>query len=530
MVDSPGKGNGANSSEMEQNSYEEVEAQGRLGLARDSEQARKALLSRPRFSLRLQIFLGNALAFAIAIAIAIALVASFHRVEGKVRFLEIVNDYVMEVEQARRFEKNFFLYGTNLSDAQDNVFSAETILNRNGEELAAILGPGWRAQMLPNLHRYQQLLEKLTPQEQTGRALGKNERGLLQNQVRIQGQQMVSAALALLSKEKAALAEVLDRSRQLMLYSVGLLLLCMALSAYLLGSRMLGSINRFGQYAHRIASGDFTPITPTRRYSDEFTQLALAINSMIQELENREAVLVQSHKMRAVGTLTAGVAHELNNPMNNITLTAHMLQEDYANLDDDERMEMIGDVVGEAERAKKIISNLLDFARESGSQLEPLDLPELLKETIALAGNQIKLSGIKIDFQASGNLPRVHGDSQQLRQVFLNLILNAIDASSKGGHIQVLVLPADEPNYLAVKVMDEGAGIPAHILPSIFDPFFTTKGKGKGTGLGLSVSQGIVAKHGGRIMVSSQEKEGTTFTVVLPVTTIPAELGHQKQV
>lgn len=163
MVDSPGKGNGANSSEMEQNSYEEVEAQGRLGLARDSEQARKALLSRPRFSLRLQIFLGNALAFAIAIAIAIALVASFHRVEGKVRFLEIVNDYVMEVEQARRFEKNFFLYGTNLSDAQDNVFSAETILNRNGEELAAILGPGWRAQMLPNLHRYQQLLEKLTP-------------------------------------------------------------------------------------------------------------------------------------------------------------------------------------------------------------------------------------------------------------------------------------------------------------------------------------------------------------------------------
>ncbi|MCF8066752.1 MAG: two-component sensor histidine kinase, partial [Desulfarculaceae bacterium] len=93
---------------------------------------------------------------------------------------------------------------------------------------------------------------------------------------------------------------------------------------------------------------------------------------------------------------------------------------------------------------------------------------------------------------------------------------------------QVLVLPADEPNYLAVKVIDSGSGIPAHILPSIFDPFFTTKGKGKGTGLGLSVSQGIVAKHGGRIRVSSQEKQGATFTVVLPVTTIPAELGAKK--
>ncbi|MCB2191317.1 MAG: HAMP domain-containing histidine kinase [Deltaproteobacteria bacterium] len=525
MVDGSNQGNGPPTSEQ---AAEEAEIQGRLGLARDAEEARKALLSRPRFSLRLQIFLGNALAFFIAIAIAIALVASFHRMEGKIRFLEIVNDYVVEVEQARRFEKNFFLYGTNLSDAQDNVFKAESILSRNAEELAAIMGLGWREQMLPNLRRYEDLLERLGQQQQSGQELSKPQRAKLAGQVRTQGQQMVSAALSLLSKEKAALTEVVTRSRQLLFYSVGLLLLCMALNAYLLGSRMLSSINRFGHYTHRIASGDFTPLTPTKRYRDEFTELALAINSMIQELENREAVLVQSHKMRAVGTLTAGVAHELNNPMNNITLTAHMLEEDYKDLDDQERLEMIEDVVAEAGRAKKIISNLLDFARESGSQLEPLDLPELLRETITLASNQIKLSGIKIDFQSSGNLPRVHGDSQQLRQVFLNLILNAIDASSKGGKIQVLVLPADEPNYLAVKVIDEGTGIPAHILPSIFDPFFTTKGKGKGTGLGLSVSQGIVAKHGGRIMVSSHESQGTTFTVVLPVTTIPAELGAKK--
>ncbi|MCF8065218.1 MAG: HAMP domain-containing histidine kinase, partial [Desulfarculaceae bacterium] len=454
MVEGSIQGNGQPPPETGPQAEEEIEVQGRLGLARGAEQARRALLNRPRFSLRLQIFLGNALAFLIAIAIAIALVASFHRMESKIRFLEIVNDYVMEVEQARRFEKNFFLYGTNLSDAQDNVFKAENILSRNAEELAAIMGAGWREEMLPNLHRYEQLLEKLGQQPQSDQALSKQERRRVQSQVRGQGQQMVSAALGLLSKEKTALAEVLTRSRLLLFYSVGLLLLCMALNAYLLGSRMLSSINRFGQYAHRIASGDFTPLTPSKRYRDEFTELALAINSMIEELEDREAVLVQSHKMRAVGTLTAGVAHELSNPMNNITLTAHMLQEDYADLDDQERLEMIGDVVGEASRAKKIISNLLDFARESGSQLEPLDLPELLRETIALASNQIKLSGIKIDFQASGNLPRVHGDSQQLRQVFLNLILNAIDASSKGGQIQVLVLPADEPNYLAVKVID----------------------------------------------------------------------------
>ncbi len=498
---------------------------GRSDVAHKAENIRRALLDRPRFTLRLQMFIGFFLAFSVAVIVAAALVANFQRMERKIRFLEIVNDYVMEVEQARRYEKNFFLYGTNLSDALEKVFQAEQILTRNSGELAAVMGADWNRIMLPNLRAYQSLLEQLGELERRKSSPSlKRLKKELQTKVRRQGQQMVSAAQKLVSKERASLAATTAHSRQILIYSLILLLLILVFNAYLLGSRMLRSINRFGQYAHRIASGDYTPITPRRRYRDEFTDLALAINTMIEELETREAVLIQSHKMRAVGTLTAGVAHELNNPLNNITLTAHVLQEDYDNLDDEERREMVDDVVNEAGRAKKIISNLLDFARETSSQLEPLDLPRLLKETIDLAANQIKLSGIKIEFQATDNLPRVHGDSQQLRQVFLNLILNAIDASSKGGKIQVLVVPADEPNYLAVKVIDFGTGIPEHILPSIFDPFFTTKARGKGTGLGLSVSQGIVAKHGGRILVSSQVDQGTTFTVVLPVTTIPAQL------
>ena len=525
MPDNPRQAAPSHQAELDEETAAQKEIDSRLGLARDAEQARQALLSRPGFSLRLQIFLGNFLAFLIALAVVTTLVVSIQGMEKKIRFLEIVGDYAMEVEQARRFEKNFFLYGTNLSDALDNVFKAEKILDLNAEELAAILGQDWRREMLPNLKRYQTLLDRLGSENQSPQTLTQAERLQIQEQVRIQGQQMVSSAISLLAKEKTALAEVLERSRRLLFYSVALLLLFMVANTYFLSRRMLNSITRFGQYAHRIASGDYTPVMPSRPYRDEFTDLALAINSMIEELEKREAVLVQSHKMRAVGTLTAGVAHELNNPMNNITLTAAVLQEDYSTLDDRERREMIDDLVKEAERAKKIIRNLLDFARESGSQLEPLDLPQLLQETIALAANQIKLSGIKIDFQATGNLPRVHGDSQQLSQVFLNLLLNAIDASQKGDRIQVLVLPADEPNYVAVKVVDFGAGIPKHILASIFDPFFTTKAKGKGTGLGLSVSQGIVAKHGGRIMVNSQEGRGATFTVVMPVTTIPAQLG-----
>ena len=490
------------------------------------EEAHKALLSRKRITMRLQIYLSFLLVFLFAAGIAIALILTSSQVARKLRFLEIANNFTLEIVQARRFEKNFFLYGTNLDDALDNVEKARETLRRNERELKKVLGET-HAIIVTDIGKYQKLLEKLSLIQESN--VFTPDQFQLKKQaelgLRKYGREMVSMAQDLIRREKAAVSKILSLSRTMHINSLIFLLIFLVLNASFLGSRILGNTRRFSRYAKRIAAGDFTPITPAKRYQDEFTDMAIAVNQMILELENREAILVQSHKMRAVGTLTAGVAHELNNPLNNITLTAHMLLEDYESLDDDERKDMIQDMISESGRSKKIIGNLLDFARESSSQMESLDLTDLLQKTIALASNQIKLSGIKIEFQATDNLPRVHGDIQQLEQVFLNLILNAVDAATKGGRIQVIVLPADDLNYVAVKVIDTGAGIPEHILPSIFDPFFTTKAKGKGTGLGLSVSQGIVAKHGGRISVASKEGQGTTFTVTLPITTIPARIS-----
>ena len=490
---------------------------------RAAEEAGRSLLSRRRISLRFQIYLGFFLVFLFSVGIATALVLSMIQMERKLHFLEIVNDYVTEIEQARRFEKNYFLYGTNLSDALENVYQAKEVFEHNGEELTRILGKDNLDILQQNMIRYESLLEQLADltRREKNNPEGTAKEKEIEVDLRKYGQKLLVFAQELVRKEKAALSESIRRSRNIQIYSLALMLVFVSFYAYLLGSRILRTINRFRIYAQRIASGDFTPITPRRRFGDEFTDLALAINQMIVELESREAVLIQSHKMRAVGTLTAGVAHDLNNPLNNISLSAHMLLEDYDRLSHEERKEMVVDVVNEAERSKKIIANLLDFARESGSQLEPLDLARLLEDTIHLAANQIKLSGIKIELHVSDNIPRIHGDGQQLRQVFLNLLLNAIDASDKGQKIQVFVLPVD--THVVVKVIDFGKGIPKHILGSIFDPFFTTKAKGKGTGLGLSVSQGIVAKHGGQIQVTSKEGEGSTFMVSLPITTIPLE-------
>jgi signal transduction histidine kinase len=224
------------------------------------------------------------------------------------------------------------------------------------------------------------------------------------------------------------------------------------------------------------------------------------------------------------------VAHELNNPLNNITLTSAVLQEEFRTLDDGAKLEMIQDLLHETERAQRIVRNLLDFARESETKLQPIRIEQTIEESIHLVGNQIKLSKIRVETDIPADLPAVHGDAQMLKQVFVNLLLNAVEALAAAeerperGTIRVRVQRDPRQGYLAVLVEDDGPGIPEHLLSRIFDPFFTTKQKRKGTGLGLSVSQGIVRKLGGHLEVQSRPGAGTTFTVFLPTTDMPSSM------
>jgi two-component system NtrC family sensor kinase len=252
----------------------------------------------------------------------------------------------------------------------------------------------------------------------------------------------------------------------------------------------------------------------------------MALNHMIHQLAHRQELLVQAHKLKAVGTLTAGVAHELNNPINNIMLTASMLEEDYADLSDSDRLDMVKDLLEQADRSRMIVRNLLDMARESEMKTDLLQVHDLIEEVLQLTSNQIKLSKVKVDRRFATNLPAFHGDRQQINQVFLNLVLNAIDAMPDGGVLTVTTGFAEERDYTKVEISDTGAGIPEHVLLNVFDPFFTTKPTGKGTGLGLSVSLGIIRKHGGDIRVRSKMNEGTTFTVLLPTAKVPARISN----
>jgi two-component system NtrC family sensor kinase len=481
----------------------------------------KILSHKPSLSIRTRITMGFLISFLMALLITLASLFVVMRLEEKLYFLNVADNFSVEIQQARRFEKNYFLYGTNLPDALTHVQTAQNLLQSNAQKLQSVVGRDNYDSLLKHTLLYQGLLESLPatgnkelPPSQTQRQL--------EADLRIHGAEMISLAFNQVHKERQSVNEMLRYARLVPIYFLVFLFFLMGYLAHLLTRQIIGPLKQVLRYTERVSKGDFTPVSPSRLYEDEFSVLIQAMNRMLEELSRRQEVMVQSHKLRAVGTLTAGVAHELNNPINNITLTAHLLLEDYKELSDGERQDMIQDLVSQAGRAQSIVRNLLDFARESESKIEPLDLGAVIQETIKLAGNQIKLSSAHLDVSIIPNLPRIHGDQQQLTQVFLNILLNALDAIPKKGRIQISVAPED-PNFLAVKINDNGSGIPEHILSNIFDPFFTTKTQGKGTGLGLSVSQGIIARHGGQIRVSSKEGVGTTFTIILPITTIPAE-------
>jgi signal transduction histidine kinase len=351
-----------------------------------------------------------------------------------------------------------------------------------------------------------------------------SEKAAIESELRQHGSQMISFAQQLSDKELNSVRTTFRYAKLVPLLFLAVLLVLAIYITNFLFRQINRPLSRLMTLTNRIAGGDLTPIMPQRKYRDEISNVNLALNHMMHELKRRQEQVIESHKLRAVGTLTAGVAHELNNPLNNITLTAAMLEEDYRNLSDDERLEMVRDLQKEAERSEKIVRNLLDFVRESEIQTERLNLAELVGETLKLAQNQVKIKGAKVETSIPENLPTIFGDRQQLAQVFLNLILNAVDALSKGGKLTISAEPSDEPGFVTVKFTDDGSGIPPHVLPSIFDPFFTTKSTRKGTGLGLSVAKGIIEEHGGDIKVQSEVGKGTTFSIHLPTATIPAEL------
>jgi two-component system, NtrC family, sensor kinase len=243
-----------------------------------------------------------------------------------------------------------------------------------------------------------------------------------------------------------------------------------------------------------------------------------------KELSNEQ--LLQSQKLASIGELSAGIAHEINNPLAIIRQEAewllHLLKKE-SPPDMGELKNCLTEIVHQVDRSREITHNLLNFARRRQPVVQTVDLNRLIEDMTMLVEKEARNHHIAIKKEFQPDLPLIYSDSPLLRQVFLNLLNNAIQAIGQDGVLTVITRTADN-NQLLVQVNDTGCGIPKEHLAQIFDPFFTTKPQGKGTGLGLSICHGIVEKLGGRISVASEVGKGSSFTINLPQTISPKEM------
>ena len=299
--------------------------------------------------------------------------------------------------------------------------------------------------------------------------------------------------------------------------------------------------------AQRLSTGNLDQPIPVRS-GDEFGKLASTFNDMTdalrnsraelqdwghtleqkveertQELRRAQAETMRGEKLASVGLLASGVAHELNNPLTGILTFSHLVRQKMPDKSPDaEDMDL---VIRETKRCAAIIKRLLDFAREKQPEKKFTDLNQVIDDTVRIVEKPAHLRDIEITVDLDRTLPPVWIDADQIKQVVMNMLVNAQHAVEEKGSITITTrrmtdprTPATEPKpMVAISIVDTGCGIPEKNLKRIFDPFFTSKDVGRGTGLGLSVSHGIVEAHGGLIEVQSKVGEGSTFRVFLPL-------------
>ncbi len=238
---------------------------------------------------------------------------------------------------------------------------------------------------------------------------------------------------------------------------------------------------------------------------------------MEKELQDTQMRLIQTEKMASLGSLAAGVAHEINNPLGGILIYASLLMEDFAD-QNDPRVQDLKRIVEEGTRCKDIVKSLLEFARQTESKFESVAINKAIDDVLFFLEKQALFHNIKTIKELNPDLPLIQVDPNPIKQVLMNMMVNAAEAMrEKGGTLTITTGINPDGSSIVIFFKDTGPGIPPAIQSKIFDPFFTTKDVGKGTGLGLSTSYGIIQSHHGSIEVESAPGKGATFKIILPI-------------
>lgn len=420
-----------------------------------------------------------------------------------------LNSIILEV---RRYEKNFLLYGTEEA-LQENirqlVLALETvdIISERVEKFK--VNP-----MLVSLKKhslaYQKGMEQLREQFNSNKAVAKGE---LADQLRYQGQEMAELSEELVSFEHTQIRIILDELvKRLILWS----LVAVGVGIFvplIMSFRIFKPLRIIKSAAEDIALGCFRGVEAVGT-RDEMQQVIEAFNIMVHELERRQNQLVESQKLSSIGTLTAGVAHQLNNPLNNISTSCQIALDDFDAGDSVLIKKMLRNVEQETHRARDVVQGLLEFARVKEFELHPANLRDVVDRSINLVKSQVPSAiTIAVDIPDKLILPM---DVQRIQEVLITMIINASQAIIGEGKISILASINKNMDEAVIEIKDTGIGIAEEIMDYIFDPFYTTKEEGQGTGLGLSIAYGIIQKHNGMIEVESVVGSGTSFFIHLP--------------
>ena len=472
-------------------------------------------------SLRRKITVGFSLIAVLVVALSLFSFFELRVMEQRIAAGGRIGEFFDTALEIRRFEKNYFLYRQQDDLAENGAYVERGLdLLKNHSGLFETLAGKERIEKLGNdLERYGQLMTAY------GRGVADETSA---TSIRRIGKDIITFAEELAGTERASLQAMLDRHRRLLIAAVIVVSLLVIGIGQLMTQRVGRPLKEMEESMEAVAAGRLTQLD-MKAEDREIASLTQAFNHVLRELEVRQGQLVRSEKLAALGTMLSGVAHELNNPLSNIGTSTQILAEEVSSGETAYLQELIEQIDAETWRARHIVRALLDYARDRAFKHEPIRLAALVEETLRLMRGRIGEQAV-VEVNIPGAL-EVSGDRQRLQQVLINLLSNALQALGEHGKIAIAAHPVTTQcecgtlvfgqcpgpaESVEITVHDNGAGIPADVLPRIFDPFFTTKEVGQGVGLGLFIVFEIVEEHGGCIAVDSEPGQGTTFRIYLP--------------
>ncbi len=447
-------------------------------------------------------------------------------------FVETADDITNSLLEVRRYEKNLLLYKN-----KDSLQELKNFLEIFKNHIHSIKG-----EMVKELGEanYEMILTAIAEYEQHINRVGENfkEQNSI-DAVRSNARQIEYFIDTFSKQERADINRRLQLSFQLLLFVILTIIVLGAIINIRLAKNIAEPIKRLEEVTKKIAAGDFSEKIRIRG-RDELASLSASVNIMedklrdtmgafknaITKLNEKQAQLVETEKLATLGKFSAGVAHEINNPIAIINEKAGLMKDLLEISEDSGNKEkflgIISSILDSVNRCKTITHRILGFARKSDIAFEAFNINNTVKEAAEFMGKEMFYKSIRLEMNLQKDMPPVKSDRGQLQQVFLNLIKNAIDAMEDGGIITIATDLKDK-DAVRIAIKDTGCGVPPENLNHIFEPFFTTKERKKGTGLGLSITYGIIKNLGGNIYVASEVGKGTTFTIELPVHGAPSE-------